>query len=725
MSDIECRTSTLYVGMELTSDTDIRLLTLCPIARSDGMVECKLDRYSLDRLTLAYQEFLLSTSNIASLSKRGAATKWTESRMPAALRTEHTSRLHATQPPERLHRYQWGDYAALSYVWGDDTDTTTILVNNCPTEVTSNLAHALRVFCNNGEFGTDSSFKLWVDALCINQKDLTERARQLGRMRNIYGSAWVVVAWLGRESFRSSAAIRLVGDLADFSRRVVEGGERVGYDLAAWLAAEPDYLGTGCWHALRNLMDRHYWFRLWIIQEVIMGASATWIRCGGASIDWTSFCAGIAFLEEYLWLVKNKLLQHEMKGLRLWQRPQWNVGSCHLIYLDLSVLSAREENKVGEFPTFGRLLDIANSAGCKDPRDKVYAMVGLMEPPIAMEIKPDYTLPVSIVYASTARAFMDAYGNLDPIREGNPWGGSGAPSWAADWQWPGRLRWSRTESRLWGPVELSSTLGSSVHVPYRAGGDTKHDAVFSACGTLLTCSGFIVDSIAGLCAFGRGYFKWDVESIAQTPANWVNAYGDVDALRRALASALLMDRVAGGQKPTDSHHTAILHLPASFTAAEGQFLQRKWSWLAGQEGYYFRWESFRRFHRDFGLGGGRMGTRLDDFFTDEIPPEVPERHMTEVYSCFDRTSQKRRFMTTTNGRVGWAPDNIYGMADQQTLAGDKIAVLFGCSTPIVIRPCADGKFQVIGEAYVQGLMDGEGMVLLERGEVKTRSFTFC
>jgi len=121
----------------------------------------------------------------------------------------------------------------------------------------------------------------------------------------------------------------------------------------------------------------------------------------------------------------------------------------------------------------------------------------------------------------------------------------------------------------------------------------------------------------------------------------------------------------------------------------------------------------------------RLGhKRLHDYFSDQIPFDASEYDFTEVYSCFDRTSQKRRFMLTHNGYMGWAPDNIFGSRDAQTKSGDLIAILFGCSTPIVIRPHGE-YFKVVGEAYVQGLMDGEAMELLESEKVKARSFTFC
>lgn len=62
-----------------------------------------------------------------------------------------------------------------------------------------------------------------------------------------------------------------------------------------------------------------------------------------------------------------------------------------------------------------------------------------------------------------------------------------------------------------------------------------------------------------------------------------------------------------------------------------------------------------------------------------------------------------------NGYMGWSPDNIYGSLRDRTMEGDLIAMLFGYSTPIVIRPCYGENFQVIGQAYVQGITDGGTM----------------
>ncbi|KAK6703195.1 hypothetical protein SNK04_013083 [Fusarium graminearum] len=534
------KTSPLYEPLNEATD-EIRLLTLLPKSRSTGIPHCTLGTYSLRAFTPQHKTFLFSTVTVNS-SLRSTTSEWKQSRLePELAGLAPLKRLHSKHPPPSHYRFTWGDYAALSYVWGDEKDTTIIAINNKRRRVTTNLAKALSAFVQDGEF--EDGYKLWVDAICINQQDMDERARQLRKMRHIYGDAWSVVAWLGEPSFQSDSAIQLIRDFADLSKT------NSGSQIESCLRREPEFLGKGCWLALHDLMERPYWSRLWIIQEMIMGASATWIRCGSASIDWVSFCSGLAFLEENLWLVKDELLVRERLAVTKKNGPAWSVMGIHLVYQDLSILSEREE-KGGQYPSFGRLLDIANDAECSNPRDKVYGLVGMMSIPVSSSLRPDYTLPVNQVYAATARTFIEVDGNLEPIRDGNLWGPSKGPSWAADWLWEGRIRSSRAENQLWGPTRLFPRLGPEalLQTPYNASGDTRHDAAFSIDGSILTCSGFIVDSISGLSARGTGYFDLDKTSIVQ-PHRWNSAYGDRSATSEALYCTLVMDRISGVQEP--------------------------------------------------------------------------------------------------------------------------------------------------------------------------------
>lgn len=91
------------------------------------------------------------------------------------------------------------------------------------------------------------------------------------------------------------------------------------------------------------------------------------------------------------------------------------------------------------------------------------------------------------------------------------------------------------------------------------------------------------------------------------------------------------------------YDTCILHLPHLFARAAYQFTLSGWNFLAGQSRYCFRWEDFRHAIRNFSLGGKLFG----DYFDNEIPSDAGEFDSTVVYSCFQRSCQKQRLMTTT------------------------------------------------------------------------------
>lgn len=273
---------------------------------------------------------------------------------------------------------------------------------------------------------------------------------------------------------------------------------------------------------------------------------------------------------------------------------------------------------------------------------------------------------------------------------------------------------------IWGSYWKAKGLPPVVRLalPYRASGDNKMEASFSNDDFLLTCRGFLLDEVDGLGAREYDYFTWLEHTIDQ-PASTANAYKNPTALREALWRTLVKDRVAGGQKASP-RHSAILNLPSSFESAAARWTELGWDWLPQQGGYYFRWSGFRVANRNFQL----VGKPLDTYFDETVYDDASEYDFAEVFNCADRTAKCRRFMTTRNGYIGWAPDNMHGNDQNQARKGDRIAIIFGCSTPICIRPMA-GYFQVLGEAYVQGLMEGEALRFLEEGKCEVTDFIFC
>lgn len=114
-----------------------------------------------------------------------------------------------------------GNYACLSYCWGDLTDTAGIQLVHCFVKgdqelgysatnfrVTKNLEVALKKMRQK-----DQEWPIWIDALCVNQSDIEERNHQVGFMRQVYSKASSVIIWLGDDDPYSVTAIRFATTL--------------------------------------------------------------------------------------------------------------------------------------------------------------------------------------------------------------------------------------------------------------------------------------------------------------------------------------------------------------------------------------------------------------------------------------------------------------------------------------------------------------------------------
>jgi heterokaryon incompatibility protein (HET) len=56
--------------------------------------------------------------------------------------------------------------------------------------------------------------QLWVNAICIDQENDTERSEQVSIMRQIYKNAKKTIAYVGKEDEHSPLAVRYLNDLS-------------------------------------------------------------------------------------------------------------------------------------------------------------------------------------------------------------------------------------------------------------------------------------------------------------------------------------------------------------------------------------------------------------------------------------------------------------------------------------------------------------------------------
>ncbi|KAI0901070.1 heterokaryon incompatibility protein-domain-containing protein [Annulohypoxylon nitens] len=99
-------------------------------------------------------------------------------------------------------------FDAVSYTWGEPIFNEEIIIDQISSiKITANLRDGLVSFRLPTEVR-----RLWVDAICINQTDDHEKARQIPRMSQIYRGASSVLVWLG-DSLEGSAHLRNIARL--------------------------------------------------------------------------------------------------------------------------------------------------------------------------------------------------------------------------------------------------------------------------------------------------------------------------------------------------------------------------------------------------------------------------------------------------------------------------------------------------------------------------------
>ncbi|KAJ3572200.1 hypothetical protein NPX13_g5130 [Xylaria arbuscula] len=263
-------------------------------------------------------------------------------------------------------------YEALSYVWGDPSRRKSVLLNDKPFHATENLESALRNLRHH-----DRPRVLWIDAMCINQSNVTERNSQVQKMGLIYGRSQRVVVWLGPESEDSSDAIDfLQSQLAPDLPIAGDHNYQEYCDMLSFYV-----------RAVIKLLSRPWFERVWCVQEFVLGPDVTFL-CGQRSLSWdymqtightfrtnsTHFQSLQCIMRDDMRLFYNfQEIVTRFARFSSWKEPP---------YVARSVLSA-----LSEFSEWAS----------SDPRDIIFGLYGLIsnEHPERSALKPDYTLTTS------------------------------------------------------------------------------------------------------------------------------------------------------------------------------------------------------------------------------------------------------------------------------------------------------------------------------------------
>ena len=272
-------------------------------------------------------------------------------------------------------------YNALSYVWGDVDDKTIIKVNHLAVSVTKNLAnalHALRHYpVSHTETFDQPTLALWVDALCINQKDPLERRQQLQMMGSIYSSARKVLIWLGDGNEHTDYAIDIMNREA-FRQRPKDVRSPSQEEIMVDVVFKQD------------LCKRAWWQRLWVRQEFVLASKEPFFCCGCKIIAW-SHLIGCFLSFKRSWDfpdIEDKWEECKRQVVKL---PYGSGTDCGIHPVALNRIR-QSLQRSGSLSLCDAVRYLLRNSAATDPRDYVYGLLGLLGQRDREQITVDYEL---------------------------------------------------------------------------------------------------------------------------------------------------------------------------------------------------------------------------------------------------------------------------------------------------------------------------------------------
>lgn len=603
-------------------------------------------------------------------------------------------------------------YKALSYAWGDASLTLPILVNGEACHVTVNCHAAL---CRLREIGESC---LWIDAICINQQDDREKSRQVALMRDIYHFAAEVIVWLGHaqkdrtgnDEAREKTALNIINSMSQ---------EHVKDKKTFLQYAQQIHLSVRgyAWDDLNTLFQHPWFLRLWAHQEyTVAGKVAALMQYHVEPFD---KIAEFAFrLHEALALVNYE---------DSFDRVPWPRELLESVLNVVQRTSPRThydryQRHLRETSLF-HLMSLTHRCKCSDPRDRVFAVIGLTwyEGCVGdKEGQINYSQSLAQVYTRITWTMISQSRSLQPlcfsgrsnlrsrpqpIRDfiSRMLHEEDLPSWVFDWR---------------------ETRKAFVENQYRASKETQLSVSFHKSSAMLQVMGvkvenvshtFSFDNIPGESDYAQFYAIMEWVPRAEGLFHWKRAfskYPGCDDPIEAWLRTITADLVRSNGRYVRLNNKDIDNWKSIFglnnDAVANRCIEGMHNNLSSETEYRERRpaidlsknqeliEMIKRIDVAQQLSRGENDQNSVD------QGRVWEQWETKVNVAegIRRTVVGRRFFLSESGYMGFGPSMLQD--------GDTIIILKGCDMPLLIRSTGNNSY-LVGECFVWGLMDGEGL----------------
>lgn len=282
-------------------------------------------------------------------------------------------------------------YEAISYSWGTETATTSITVT-CDKNVKYSLAvrNNIVTMLRYLRLNTHCRY-FWIDFICINQSDITEKETQVRQMGSIYADAAKVLVWLGPEP--------------DVERHICEDEDLFYSNITV----------------MKDLIRRSWFQRRWILQEIALSLEAIVIS-GYRDLEFAQFSANADLTLRHLTPTICELTAEDIATLE----RMHTMGSLQLSFREWNTMDTYDRPY-----SLPNLMMLFSASKCYDDRDRLYALNSLTPYPVSIT----YRQPVEDIYYTFAVSevqrdpmAMLSYAGACPSPSGS------SPSWVPDWR---------------------------------------------------------------------------------------------------------------------------------------------------------------------------------------------------------------------------------------------------------------------------------------------------
>ena len=617
-------------------------------------------------------------------------------------------------------------YEALSYVWGTEQSTDTIVCNGYEKTVTTNLFDALRhlrslpswnfqnvwdqkhllhsqrnVWKDFAKHRYEDYGKLepsdrlfWIDALCIDQSNPHEQASQVKLMRSIYKKALLVRIWFGSEdthhlaepdvkgwSNRIAAKVaprHHIGNYGDvpvlltFIAQALKNIEGAKNRMASMKSSDDTAFRNQSfgmpppsapeWSIVRQFFSHPWHNRVWVMQEVVLASHATAIL-GDWEIKWSAVGKAASWFQQKGYNIPPALEYTPTELQDL--LPVSNAAATWN-------MSFAPEKRIALLDLLRESRNRLSSKGV----DKFYAVLGLASEVNSTHgeqydalIEPNYESPIDEVFRDLTKFLIIQYGNLHVLSHA----GGGCSGRDDDPLWPSWVpRWHEGKSsRDYAHRNLESVQYAGTGEPLVMGIPRSPNS--------LSLQGIEIDTIQSfnerLTSYGFGtqvhqeerdfvMHAWDIFQ-HQTRNQQNLPY----ASAREMALAFVTTMTAG---------LSNIGMPVDIDPHYQRDADCWFSKHLGNKVSATTW--FKQLGRRF------------------VPGKPDASRFHEAFLCACRG---RRFFVTKKGYMGMGPQNLK--------EGDAVVVLFGGQVPYVLRQADDDLYRFVGDSFVPGLMQGEAV----------------